>query len=198
METIAASIDAVRARIRAAEAQFGRPPGSVDLLAVGKTRSAEELRAAFAAGQRHFGENYLNEALAKMDALADLPIVWHFIGPLQSNKSRGVAEHFAWVHSVDRLKVATRLSAQRPPGLGPLQVCIEVNVSGEASKAGVVPEDLEALALEVAALPGLRLRGFGLGFRLGDNFLRLLSRVAHQAIRLLLSRLHALIADPVD
>jgi hypothetical protein len=160
METIAASIDAVRARIRAAEAQFGRPPGSVDLLAVGKTRSAEELRAAFAAGQRHFGENYLNEALAKMDALADLPIVWHFIGPLQSNKSRGVAEHFAWVHSVDRLKVATRLSAQRPPGLGPLQVCIEVNVSGEASKAGVVPEDLEALALEVAALPGLRLRGF--------------------------------------
>ena len=159
METISASLEAVRARIRAAEAQFGRPPGSVGLLAVGKTRPAGDIRAAFAAGQRDFGESYVNEALAKMAALADLSLVWHFIGPIQSNKTRAIAERFAWVHSVDRLKVASRLSAQRPPGLAPLQVCIEVNVSGEASKAGVAPEGLVSLALEVAGLPGLRLRG---------------------------------------
>jgi hypothetical protein len=159
METINASLEAVRARIRAAEARFGRPPGSVGLLAVGKTRPAEDIRAAFAAGQRDFGENYVNEALAKMDALADLSLVWHFIGPIQSNKTRAIAERFAWVHSVDRAKVASRLSAQRPPGLAPLQVCIEVNVSGEASKAGVAPEGLASLALEVAGLSGLRLRG---------------------------------------
>lgn len=159
MDTIAESLSAVRARIRAAEVAFGRRAGSVRLLAVSKGRPAADLRVAAAAGQDAFGENYVSEALAKMAELADLSLEWHFIGPVQSNKTRAIAERFAWVHSVDRAKVARRLSAQRPPGLPPLEVCLEVNVSGEASKAGVAPGDLEALALEVSGLPGLRLRG---------------------------------------
>ncbi|MDE3009733.1 MAG: YggS family pyridoxal phosphate-dependent enzyme [Pseudomonadota bacterium] len=134
----------------------GRP---VQLVAVSKTQPPERLREAYAAGLRAFGENYLNEALDKQAALADLPIEWHFIGPLQSNKTRSVAGHFAWVHSVDRLKLAERLSAQRPPALPPLQVCIQVNVSGEASKSGIAPSALPALAHAVATLPRLRLRG---------------------------------------
>jgi PLP dependent protein len=112
-----------------------------------------------ACGQREFGENYLQEALDKQAGLRDLPLTWHFIGPIQSNKTRAIAEHFSWVHSVDRLKIAERLSAQRPAGLPPLQVCIEVNVSGEASKGGVTPADLPALAAAVSKLPGLQLRG---------------------------------------
>jgi pyridoxal phosphate enzyme (YggS family) len=128
-------------------------------VAVSKTFPPAAVRAAHAAGQRDFGENHAQEAAAKVDALADLALVWHFIGPLQSNKTRQVAERFDWVHSIDRLKIAERLSAQRPDALRPLQVCIQVNVSGEATKSGVAPEDAPALARSVAALPRLRLRG---------------------------------------
>ncbi len=148
-------------RINRATAQFGRPPASVRLLTVSKTFPAEAVREAFAAGVRAFGENYVQEGLAKIAALADLrdQIEWHLIGPLQSNKSRAVAEQFDWVHSVDRLKLAQRLSEQRPAGLAPLNICLQVNISGEASKSGVSPAELPALAAGVAALPRLRLRG---------------------------------------
>ena len=128
-------------------------------MAVSKTRSAEDIRQAWAAQVQDIGENYLQEALSKMEQLQDLPLVWHFIGPIQSNKTRAIAEHFDWVHSVDRLKIAQRLSAQRPPQLPALNICLQVNISGEASKSGVMLEELPALAGAVAALPGLRLRG---------------------------------------
>ena len=154
-----ARLRAVQGRITEAAAGAGRVPGGVQLLAVSKTFDASAVRELAACGQREFGENYLQEALAKQAELGDLPLAWHFIGPIQSNKTRAIAEHFSWVHSVDRLKVAERLSAQRPPDLPPLQVCIEVNVSGEASKGGVPPAELPALADAVAKLPGLRLRG---------------------------------------
>jgi hypothetical protein len=131
----------------------------VRLLAVSKTFGAAAVRELAACGQREFGENYLQEALEKQAALRDLPLVWHFIGPIQSNKTRAIAEAFSWVHSVDRLKIAERLSAQRPPGLPPLQVCIEVNVSGETSKGGGTAAELPALADAMAALPNLQLRG---------------------------------------
>ena len=129
------------------------------LLAVSKTRSADEIRSVWQAGCRDFGENYLQEALLKQEALRDLAITWHFIGPLQSNKTRPVAEHFDWVHSIDRLKLAQRLSDQRPHTLPPLNVCIQVNIDDEASKSGVAPTDLSALAHAITALPRLRLRG---------------------------------------
>ncbi len=161
MATIASRLHQVRARIAQACAAAGRPVQSVTLLAVSKTCAAPRLREAFDAGQRAFGENYVQEALDKISQLADLraDIEWHLIGPLQSNKTRVVAEQFDWVHSVDRLKLAERLSAQRPAHLAPLQVCLQVNISGEASKSGVAPADVPALARAVAALPGLRLRG---------------------------------------
>ncbi len=143
---------------RAAEA-VGREPAGVRLLAVSKTWPADSVREAAAAGQRAFGENYVQEGVAKVEALAGLGLEWHFIGPLQSNKTRLVANSFAWVHSIDRLKIAERLSEQRDVHLPPLEVCIQVNVSGEASKSGVAPDDLPELARAVAALPRLRLRG---------------------------------------
>jgi pyridoxal phosphate enzyme (YggS family) len=146
-------------RIAGAARAAGRDPGEVELLAVSKTWPAESVREAFAAGQRAFGENYVQEGVAKVEALAGMGLEWHFIGPLQSNKTRLVANHFAWVHSVDRLKIAERLAEQRDVHLPPLNVCIQVNVSGEASKSGVAPADLPALAMAVAALPRLRLRG---------------------------------------
>jgi pyridoxal phosphate enzyme (YggS family) len=150
---------AVVDRVAAAAAACGRTPGSVRLLAVSKTFPAEAVRAVYAAGQRAFGENYVQEAAAKRAALADLTDVsWHLIGPLQSNKTAQAAA-FDWVESVDRLKIAQRLSAQRPPGLPPLSVCIEVNVGGESSKSGVPPHEAVALARAVAALPNLRVRG---------------------------------------
>jgi hypothetical protein len=152
-------LHAVRARIAGALAAAGRDAAGVRLLAVSKTFDAAAVRELAACGQREFGENYLQEALDKQAALRDLPLVWHFIGPIQSNKTRAIAEAFNWVHSVDRLKIAERLSAQRPPGLPPLQVCIEVNVSGEASKGGVTAVELPALADAMAALPNLQLRG---------------------------------------
>ncbi len=155
----AARLHAVLTRIRAAEQRFQRPPGSVALLAVGKTQPAAAIAAVAAAGQARFGENYLQEALAKMAELAALNLEWHFIGPAQANKTRPIAERFAWVHSVDRLKIAERLSAQRPAGLPPLNVCLEVNISREPSKHGLDESDVPAVARAVAALPRLRLRG---------------------------------------
>lgn len=159
MTTIQSNLQAVRERIRAAAQRFARNPDDVKLLAVSKTFAADTVRAAAAAGQLSFGENYVQEGVAKRLALQDLPLEWHFIGPIQSNKSRLVAENFAWAHAVDRLKLAQRLSDQRPLALGPLSVCIQVNVSGELSKHGVAPDEVEALALAVTSLPNLRLRG---------------------------------------
>ncbi|HWV19022.1 MAG TPA: YggS family pyridoxal phosphate-dependent enzyme [Rhodocyclaceae bacterium] len=159
MTPIPANLQAVHARIAAACKAVGRAPQETRLLAVSKTWPADDVRAAAACGQRAFGENYVQEGLGKMEALADLDLEWHFIGPLQSNKTRQVAEHFAWVHTIDRLKIAERLSAQRPEHLPPLQVCVQVNVSGETSKSGVAPEEAVALAHAVASLPHLCLRG---------------------------------------
>ena len=159
MSTIAKNIAKVRTRIREAAQACGRDPESVGLLAVSKTKPAAAVREAHACGQRDFGENYLQEALNKQAELSDLALTWHFIGPIQSNKTRPIAEHFAWVHSVDRLKIAQRLSEQRPAHLPPLNICLQVNVSGEASKSGCTPEELPALALAVSQLPNLRLRG---------------------------------------
>ena len=159
MSTIADNILALAARIDTAAKAAGRDPSTVRLLAVSKTKPASAVREAYAAGLRDAGENYLQEALAKQEELSDLALIWHFIGPIQSNKTRAIAEHFDWVHSVDRLKIAQRLSEQRPAGLAPLNICLQVNVSGEASKSGCEPADLPALARSVAALPGLRLRG---------------------------------------
>ncbi|MDK9704868.1 MAG: YggS family pyridoxal phosphate-dependent enzyme [Sulfuritalea sp.] len=159
MTSIAANLQAVRARIAAACVAAGRPTESVQLLAVSKTWPAASLREATAAGQRAFGENYLQEAAEKAAQLADLDLEWHFIGPLQSNKTRPVAEGFAWVHSVDRLKIAERLAAQRPAALPPLNVCLQVNVSGEASKSGCAPEQGIDLAAAIGTLPRLCLCG---------------------------------------
>ena len=159
MSTIAGNIALVEARIRDAALAVQRDVTSVHLLAVSKTKPAAALREAYAAGLRDFGENYLQEARAKQVELADLPLSWHFIGPIQSNKTRDIAEHFAWVHSVDRLKIAQRLSEQRPADLPPLNICIQVNVSGEASKSGCTPHDLAALAAAINVLPRLKLRG---------------------------------------
>ena len=159
MTVIASNLQAVNEVIAQAVSMAQRSRDEVMLLAVSKTFPAAVVRAAYQAGQRAFGESYLQEALDKIEALSDLPLQWHFIGPIQSNKTRAIAEHFSWVHSVDRLKIAERLSEQRPANLPPLNVCIQVNVSGEASKGGVAPEGLAQLAQAVAKLPGLTLRG---------------------------------------
>ncbi|MGH8376459.1 MAG: YggS family pyridoxal phosphate-dependent enzyme, partial [Pseudomonas sp.] len=159
MSTIADNILEVSSRIHAATLAANRAENSVQLLAVSKTKPAQDLREAYAAGLRDFGENYLQEALGKQLELADLPLIWHFIGPIQSNKTRAIAEHFDWVHSVDRLKIAQRLSEQRPADLPPLNICIQVNVSGEDSKSGCTPADLPALANAISNLPRLKLRG---------------------------------------
>jgi pyridoxal phosphate enzyme (YggS family) len=159
MDTIENRLQAVKSRIAAACAAAGRDPRDIVLVAVGKHFPADRIRAAHAAGQRDFGENQVQEAIAKMASLADLALVWHFIGPVQSNKTRPVAERFDWVHSVDRLRIAERLSEQRPATLAPLHVCVQVNVSGEASKSGVRPLEAAALARAVARLPRLALRG---------------------------------------
>jgi hypothetical protein len=156
---IAKHIAKLRERIRVASQKCGRNSNAVTLLAVSKTRPAEALREAAAAGVTNFGENYLQEALEKIEQLRDLPLCWHFIGPIQSNKTRAIAENFDWVHSVERLKIARRLSEQRPSEKPPLQICLQVNISGEASKAGVTPGELPELARQVARLPNVRLRG---------------------------------------
>jgi pyridoxal phosphate enzyme (YggS family) len=185
------NIQQVRERIATACDRAARPVRSVTLLAVSKTFDAAAVREAHAAGQRCFGENYVQEALAKIEALADLRpgIEWHLIGPLQSNKTRVVAEQFDWVHSVDRLKIAERLAAQRPPGLPPLQLCLQVNVSGEDTKSGAAPAEVPALAQAVAALPNVRLRGLmAIPEPAGDVEAQ---RAPHRALRELLDRVNA-------
>jgi hypothetical protein len=165
MTTIEINLKTVRARIAAACRAADREVGEVSLLAVSKTFGPDAVEQAWAAGQTAFGENYIQEAVQKISRLRNashpsrLPLEWHCIGPIQSNKTRLVAEHFDWVHTVERLRVAQRLSEQRPPDLPPLQVCIQVNVDGGPTKSGVLPEDALALAQQVATLPGLRLRG---------------------------------------
>lgn len=146
-----------RVRLSAQKSQYGNR--DILLLAVSKTRPAEDIRAAHGAGLTDFGESYLREALLKMAELEDLPLIWHFIGPIQSNKTRPIAEHFDWVHSIDRSKIARRLSEQRPADQPPLQVCLQVNISGETSKSGVAPQELPQLAQDIMALPNLQLRG---------------------------------------
>ncbi|MBL8336553.1 MAG: YggS family pyridoxal phosphate-dependent enzyme [Rhodoferax sp.] len=159
MTTIADKLQAVQGRIGAACRAAGRDPAGVRLLAVSKTFGPDAVRAALAAGQAAFGENYIQEAVGKIVALQGLPIEWHCIGPIQSNKTRLVAEHFDWVQSIDRLKIAQRLDAQRPDGRAPLQVCIQVNTDGGPTKAGIAPQEVAALAAEIRRLPRLRLRG---------------------------------------
>lgn len=162
-KSLQASLTSLAERISAAARRAGRDPAEITLVAVSKTFPAEDVVRLARAGQRHFGENYVQEALPKIErvraAVPQLPLVWHFIGPIQSNKTRAIAEHFDWVQSVDRLKVAQRLSAQRPAGAPPLNVLLQVNISDEVSKSGVAPADVPALARTVAALPNLRLRG---------------------------------------
>jgi hypothetical protein len=159
MTTIASNLQHVRARIATACQLAGRGVEDVTLLAVSKTYGPDAVRAAYQAGQRLFGENYIQEGVEKITALRDLPLQWHCIGPIQSNKTRLVAEHFDWVHSVDRLKIAERLSAQRPTDLPPLQVCLQVNIDGGTTKSGIAAAEALDLARAVAALPHLRLRG---------------------------------------
>ncbi|MBL0086875.1 MAG: YggS family pyridoxal phosphate-dependent enzyme [Ideonella sp.] len=192
MTSVIGNLQEVRSRIASACASAGRPVQAVTLLAVSKTQGAAAVREAVAAGQQAFGENYVQEALDKIAALADLraQLQWHLIGPLQSNKTRVVAAAFDWVHSVDRLKIAQRLSEQRPPHLGPLQLCLQVNVSGEASKSGVAPADVPALAQAVATLPHVTLRGLmSIPEPVADP---LAQRVPHRALRELLARLQAM------
>jgi len=159
MVSIADNVKAVSLRIQNATKSAGRQAEEVCLLAVSKTHPAEAIHAASLSGLQHFGENYLQEALNKIAALQNLGLCWHFIGPLQSNKTRPVTEHFHWVHTVDRLKIARRLSEQRPAGLPPLNICLQVNIDAEDSKSGVAPIDVASLAAEVTRLPNLSLRG---------------------------------------
>ena len=159
MSSIAQSLEKVRNRVTVLERRYERTPGDVRVLAVSKTKSPEAVRAAAEVGQRDFGENHVQDALTKLDALERQDLIWHFIGPLQSNKTRVVAARFHWVHSIDRAKIARRLNEQRPGDLPPLEVCIQVNVSGEISKSGVEPHDVDELVDTISELPRLRLRG---------------------------------------
>ena len=188
---IADKLQQVRERVAGACTQSARPVQSVTLLAVSKTFGPEAVREAFAAGERRFGENYVVEGVEKIAALADLRerIEWHLIGPLQSNKTRVVAEQFDWVHSVDRLKIAQRLSQQRAPHLAPLQLCLQVNISGEASKSGLRPADVADVAHAVAALPRVVLRGLMAIPEPAADFAA--QRAPHRALRELLARLQS-------
>lgn len=159
MTTISNNLQAVKLRIVHAAAAANRGPGEVQLLAVSKTWPADALRQAYAAGQTAFGESYVQEALEKIEALRDLPLQWHFIGPIQSNKTRPIAENFDWVHSIDRLKIAERLSQARPAGMPPINVCLQVNISHESTKSGIAPEEAASLARAIRTLPHLKLRG---------------------------------------
>lgn len=185
---ISDSLQAVKTRVAAACVAAGRPPDAVQLLTVSKTFPAAAVREAFDAGARAFGENYVQEGLAKIDALIDLrsQIEWHLIGPLQSNKTRPVAEQFDWVHTVDRLKVAQRLAEQRPADLPPLNICLQVNISAEASKSGLLPAEVAPLAREVAQLARVRLRGLMAIPEPGPGAL-----AQHQAMRQLFDGLRA-------
>ena len=191
MGSIGSNLQEVRQRIETTCEHAGRDAKEVTLLAVSKTFEPEAVREAHAAGQRAFGENYVQEALEKITTLADLRahLEWHLIGPLQSNKTRPVAEAFDWVHTVDRLKIAQRLAEQRPAWLPPLRVCLQVNVSGEASKSGIEPAELPALARAVAALPRLSLRGLmSIPEPAADPVAQ---RIPHRALRELLAALNA-------
>ena len=190
MTTLQERLRTVQARMAQACAQAGRAPAAVQLLAVSKLQPAQAVRDALAAGQNAFGENYVQEALDKMTVLADLraAIEWHLIGPLQSNKTRAVAEAFDWVHSVDRLKIAQRLSDQRPAHLPPLNICLQVNISGEASKSGLSPAEVSEIAPAVAALPRLRLRGLMSIPEPVDDLQA--QRAPHRALRLLQDELN--------
>jgi hypothetical protein len=159
MTIIEQNLAAIRQRIDRIAASCGRDSADIHLLAVSKTRPARDIRTAISSGQRHFGENYLQEALPKIEALADEAICWHYVGPIQSNKTRAIANNFDWVHSVDRLKIAHRLSQQRDPDRAPLNICLQVNISEETSKSGLAAADLGAAVLELAGLDRLNLRG---------------------------------------
>lgn len=159
MTMINTRLNLILAQIRQAEVAYHRKPGSVLLLAVSKTKTAKDIAAAYQAGQRHFGENYSQEALKKQQELGGYDITWHFIGPIQSNKTKALALHFDWVHSVDSFKIAKRLSEQRPVSLPPLNICLQVNISGEQSKSGITLNELPPLCERVAALPNIKLRG---------------------------------------
>lgn len=186
---IADNLKQVHARVAAACERFGRPVESVTLLTVTKTFDADAVREAVAAGECRFGENYVLEGLEKIDSLADLraQIEWHLIGPLQSNKTRVVAEHFDWVHSVDRLKIAQRLSEQRPEHLPPLQICLQVNISNEPSKSGFRPDEVAEAAQAIDSLPGLTLRGLMAIPEAGDDLDA--QREPHRALHNLFDRL---------
>ena len=189
MTTIPGNLQHVRARIATACQRAGRGVEEVTLLAVSKTFGADAVRAAAAAGQRAFGENYIQEGVEKIAALRDLGLMWHCIGPIQSNKTRLVAEHLDWVHTVDRLKIAERLSAQRPADRPPLNVCIQVNIDGGANKSGVAPGDALALARAVAALPQLKLRGLMSIPEIAPDFEA--ARAVHASARALFDQLNA-------
>ena len=189
MTTIPGNLQHVRARIATACQRAGRGVEEVTLLAVSKTFGADAVRAAAAAGQRAFGENYIQEGVEKIAALRDLGLTWHCIGTIQSNKTRLVAEHFDWVHTVDRLKIAERLSAQRPADRPPLNVCIQVNIDGGANKSGVAPGEALALARAVAALPQLKLRGLMSIPEIAPDFEA--ARAVHASARALFDRLNA-------
>jgi len=190
MTSVIGNLQQVHSRIARACAGAGRPVQAVTLLAVSKTFGADLVREAYGAGQRAFGENYVQEALPKMAALSDLRerIEWHLIGPLQSNKTRAAASAFDWVHSIDRLKLADRLSDQRPPELPPLQLCLQVNISGEPSKNGLAPREVAAIALQVAELPRVRLRGLMAIPEPQDDIQA--QRAPHRALRELLDELN--------
>lgn len=189
MTTIPGNLQHVRARIATACQRAGRGVEEVTLLAVSKTFGADAVRAAAAAGQRAFGENYIQEGVEKIAALRDLGLMWHCIGPIQSNKTRLVAEHLDWVHTVDRLKIAERLSAQRPADRPPLNVCIQVNIDGGANKSGVAPGEALALARAVAALPQLKLRGLMSIPEIAPDFEA--ARAVHASARALFDQLNA-------
>lgn len=159
MNTLIHKLKYIRTRIQQAELSYHRPTNSVLLLAVSKTKPAALIAEAYQAGQRHFGENYVQEAVNKQQALGAFDITWHFIGPIQSNKTKVIARHFDWVHSVDKLKIAQRLSEQRPAHLAPLNICLQVNISDEASKSGLHLHELAELCEQVVTLPNIKLRG---------------------------------------
>ncbi len=186
-EQLRHNIDSVLQRVRLAEEKYQRESHGCALLAVSKTRPAEDLRQAFELGLHAFGENYVQEALDKIQALRDLAIQWHFIGPIQSNKTRAIAEHFDWVHSVERIKIARRLNDQRPAELPPLEICLQVNISGEQRKSGAAPEALDELVAEVQTLPRLRLRGLMAIPAASDDFEQ--QRQAFARLRQLLEKL---------
>ena len=188
MSTIESNLQVVRARIAAAARAAGREPGDIALLAVSKAFAVGAVRDANAAGQQEFGENYVQEGLPKIAALSALPLVWHFVGSIQSNKTRAIAEHFDWVHSVARENIALRLAQARPPERGPLDICLQVNVSGEATKSGLAPEDVWSLAEAVRTLPRLRLRGLMAIPEPSDDIE--LQRLRFRGLRLLLEQLN--------